>query len=310
MSVPPELHVDGERLSRSEVSGSAAARLIYVVGCGRSGTTILGFCLGNAAEAIDLGEVLDFARFRGEPNGFEPGTENHLFWERVCSHLHDDPRWPGFEKFSALQARFDRHASFWAVAALGGLLVPFGLRRYRQALAALYESIFREAGQRTCIDSSKYPSRLMHLATFLPPERLAVIHLIRDPEALVEAFSRDDQGPPRAALPVLLYYTFVNSAARWLISRHGAVKAAELRYEALVSDPEAALRAVGRGIGLDVQAAVSKVAAGEPLRRGYIFNGNRMRTQAEVVLRRAPRTVPRPPGGSWLVRATRLAFLR
>jgi len=306
---PPSLTAR-RQVTPGEDRASDLGRLVYVVGCGRSGTTILGFCLGNAAGAIDLGEVLDFARFRGQPNGFEPGTENYQFWQRVGAQLHGDRRWPGFDAFGALQKRFDRHASLLPVALLGRLLVPFGLTRYRQALAALYESIFQEAGNRTCIDSSKYPSRLLHLAAILPPERLAIVHLIRDPAALVEAFSRDDQGPPRAAAPALLYYAFVNSAARCLIARHRAIPSTKLHYEAFVAEPEALLRAVGRRIGLDVEAAISKIASATPLRRGYIFNGNRMRIQPEVVLRRAPPDSRQPPSGNWLVRAARLAFLR
>lgn len=58
-------------------------RIIYIVGCGRSGSTLMGFALGNIAGALDLGEVMDFLRFRGHPNGFDSDSDNYQFWDGV-----------------------------------------------------------------------------------------------------------------------------------------------------------------------------------------------------------------------------------
>jgi hypothetical protein len=58
-------------------------RVIYIAGCGRSGTTILGFALGSMGRTIDLGEVVDFVKFKGRPNGFGPDTPNYSFWDDV-----------------------------------------------------------------------------------------------------------------------------------------------------------------------------------------------------------------------------------
>jgi hypothetical protein len=40
-------------------------KLIYIMGCGRSGSTILGFILNNGNSCLDLGEVIDFLKRKG-----------------------------------------------------------------------------------------------------------------------------------------------------------------------------------------------------------------------------------------------------
>jgi len=40
----------------------AKKKLIYVMGCGRSGTTILGVALGKGNKCLDLGEVVNFLK--------------------------------------------------------------------------------------------------------------------------------------------------------------------------------------------------------------------------------------------------------
>lgn len=85
-------------------------KLIYVTACGRSGTTIFGYLLGNVRGVIDLGEVNEWLRFNGKPNGFGAGTENHDFWDHVMARFIDN--WgsvPDFDALRQLQRRVDYH---------------------------------------------------------------------------------------------------------------------------------------------------------------------------------------------------------
>lgn len=62
----------------------------------------------------------------------------------------------------------------------------------------------------------------------------------------------------------------------------------KVQYEELIQQPEATLRGIGDRFGLDVGDVIQKVERDMPLRRGYVFNGNRMRMQEQVVFRKKP----------------------
>ena len=65
-------------------------KIIYIMGCGRSGTTILGYILGNGEKACDLGELIDFIKREGQPNGFGLETENGQFWHTIRQRMKGD----------------------------------------------------------------------------------------------------------------------------------------------------------------------------------------------------------------------------
>src|SRR5271154_7062919 len=88
-------------------------KVIYVMGAGRSGSTIFGVALGNCEGIFDAGELEAWLRRSGVPNF--AGSERTQFWSGVRKTVGDhdlfgDKAWLSLEHSSSLY-RVDR---WWA----------------------------------------------------------------------------------------------------------------------------------------------------------------------------------------------------
>lgn len=265
-------------------------KLLYVTACGRSGTTLLGFVLGNIQGAIDLGEVNEYVRFRGRPNGFEPGTTNYEFWDRVLIRLRSKIGEPDFEGLEHLHRAVDYHLAMLAQVLTGGGYRGKSVVQQRAFLTALYQSIFDESPHSVIVDSSKYPSRLWHLSQIIPAESLYVIHLKRNAMDVIRAMRTSGQGEPKSFVQAVAYYHGIEFLISKICRKFDAAKTFDLAYEDLVSNPESELERLGRQFQLEVTPAIDKIRENLPLERGFIFNGNRMRMQEQVVFRKKQAT--------------------
>lgn len=264
-------------------------KIVYIVGCGRSGSTLLGFALGNAAGALDLGEVIDFARFEGAPNGFESETENYQYWQDIQHRLEAELGPIDFDALRKMQMAVDCHASFLPVLLLGTRYRHKSHLPYQKYVKYLYEAIQKDEQHDAFIVGSKYPSRLLHLRRIYPDQRIHVIHLIRNPVDLVQAFRNKEQGKTKSFGQTMLYFFAINVFS--VLASMGLGKGRYLRvhYEDLIAAPENELSRIGSTFGLDTAPAIEKISKGLPLERGYVFNGNRMRMNDQVVFRKRAR---------------------
>ena len=60
-------------------------KVVYIMGAGRSGSTILGVSLGNCADLVYAGELDKWPARSGRPAA--PGAEQERFWGAVRSRL-------------------------------------------------------------------------------------------------------------------------------------------------------------------------------------------------------------------------------
>ena len=263
-------------------------KLIYVTACGRSGTTILGYLLGNARHVLDLGEINEWLRFVGRPNGFGPDTENYQFWDRVMSRYVELGGRLDFDRLRQLQRRVDYHYAMLAQLATGYRFRSKECAEFRVFLTMLYQAIFEIGDAHVFVDSSKYPSRLWHLSRILPKEDLMVVHLRRRPDAVIRAMQTGDQGKARSKITATAYYYGVEFLIRQVVKTIPPDNLVNLEYEQMMRQPEACLQEIGHKFGIDEGEVVGKIARQMPLNRGFVFNGNRMRMQKSVVFRKAP----------------------
>jgi hypothetical protein len=260
-------------------------QIIYIGGCGRSGSTILGLTLGNSDRTLDLGEVVDFARFEGKPNGFEAGSANYVFWQRIVSEVASDIGECNWPELKRLTARYDSHAGLMLSLITCGLFPRRCRARYYDYISSLYRRIMNTEGVDVFVDSSKYPGRLYHLAEALGDGSITVVHLVRSPVDVARSLRTTLQSAGKSWLAALTYYFAVNLMMNAVI-RRARLKHVVIRYEDFVDKPAETLRIIGQAARIDVESVVSKVMSEAPLERGYMFNGNRMRLLPRITLRR------------------------
>jgi hypothetical protein len=294
-----EEEVSGSGLAAEEgaLGGSAALlsranaqrpKVVYVMGSGRSGSTILGVALGNCGGVFYAGELDNWLPRAGEP--LLGGTERTRFWAAVRERV------PGASDLFGrdCQRLLERSSA---------VMCPHRWRqrrrlraRYRAVNEDLYHAIAGVASATHVIDTSHFPLRARELQR-LPDIDLYLIYLIRDPQAVVASFNlhigRGDVAERRLR-------TLVTNANLWLTHllsllvflRHPCERRLLLRHEDLLADPEGVLRELLAR--LDCAAELPDLGS---LSTGFPLNGNRFIGSERVALRRR---VLRPRRDSWL----------
>ena len=154
-------------------------KVIYLLGCSRSGSTILDSILGSATNAIGLGEL-------------EKLHESGWLGSDYCGcgvKVNDCDFWTGvrrrWARNSDLNSYIRMQSRYCRVRQVPRLLfsrkgsgTAFG--DYADSTTSLYKSIAAESGAEVIVDSSKNPIRALALSR-LKAIDLRLVHLVRDP---------------------------------------------------------------------------------------------------------------------------------
>lgn len=265
----------------------AKKKLIYVMGCGRSGTTILGVALGNGHGCLDLGEVIDFLKRRGVPNSYGPETKTGQFWGEVTNCIVDQEKDIFDERSVDQLTRLERHNNF--PLAFFGLNKRSALLDYSDYTNSLHGCISKNSEDISVyIDSSKYPGRAFLSYSLLRDFDVSILHIVRHPVKVVASFGdkrkRDEQGY-KGYISANFYYFVINlfcSAVRFRVCSRKYLK---IRYEDLLEAPHETLGKIASQFEIDLQRVGDLIDQNEPLKKGFIFNGNRMSMGKDTELR-------------------------
>lgn len=269
-------------------AGTARPKVVYVMGSGRSGSTILGVALGNCDGLFYAGELDNWLVRSGTP--VLGGLERTRFWSTVRDEV------PGGRELFGNQAQRDLERSS----------APFRIHRrrarrqlrerYRRVTENLYGAIARAAGVTHVVDTSHFPLRARELQALAGID-LYLIFLVRDPRRVVDSFNlylnRNDVAERR--LRVLstnanLWLTHLLSVLVFL--RQPRERRMLLRHEELLEDPEGMLRGI-----LDRVGSAAELPDLTSLGTGFPLNGNRL-LSADVVALERRQAAPRHAGAT------------
>lgn len=252
-------------------------KVIYVMGAGRSGSTILGVALGSCDGVCYAGELDAWFSRSGVPN-FE-NAERRSFWSAVAERMPDDHGLFGDAAYRLLERS---PAAFRVVR--GPRLRDFE-RRYREANAALYESIAATAAAEAVVDTSHFPLRARQLQKARTID-LYLLYLVRRPEGVIAAFRRKDVAQPsKGGVAANAYLSLTYLLSITAFTRQPRRRRLMLSYEEFIADPKAAVRQVLTMAGL---RSAELPAPGAVLSTGVAFQGNRILGREHVVLKSAP----------------------
>ncbi len=245
------------------------AKVVYVMGAGRSGSTILGVILGNCAGIFFAGELDKWLTRSGEPKLKDQRRID--YWASVRARIGEPDLLLGgkahryIERSSALFRLAHRRVRRDLLAS------------YRRISSELYAAVAVTSGASYVVDTSHYPLRARELQA-LEAIDLYLILLIRDPRDVVRSFARDDvverQFRPMTTRAYLLL-TYVLSA--WVFLKHPRERRMVLHYEDLLEDPTSVLSEL-----LDRLGCRSELPQLDSLSTGIPLHGNRL-LDAELV---------------------------
>jgi Sulfotransferase family len=254
-------------------SRSRRPKVIYVMGAGRSGSTILGVTLGNCADMFFAGELDKWLPRGGVPKREDP--RRTAFWQQVRASVAN----PDAIRAAHPQRYLERSSSL------------FRLRRrrvrrrlgtpYRRAMGELYDAVSSTAGASYVVDTSHYPLRAHELQPLQGIE-LHLLLLVRDPREVVASFARDDVVERRfSPFTTSAYLLLTYLLSTWVFLKHPRDRRVVLFYEDLLADPEGVLRAL-----LDRLGSNAELPDFTSLETGIPLHGNRLVDSPLVSLHR------------------------
>ena len=311
-------HRDAGKIRYFGVSNFTAAqieekRIIYVVGRGHSGSTLLDALLGNAPGCTGIGELLSAAArplsvcscgqplmecaFWGQVFA-EMKSASGVSWEEAARRLSDQGQLKSFPRTLLAGA-----GSAW-------------VRDLTRVMEALHDAIRRVSGRPVVVDSSKETTRGLFLARFVDGSHL--VFLVRNPLDVVASdlyHFRDNRKFQFLRRQITLErfdFLFVLLAiSRWLLGNlqvevarlRASRRWMPLRFEDFVDEPVEALKRIQAATGVGLEPVIEGVGRGEAFHKHHQLAGNpEIRDQGSVVTGARSRRRPLGRGYTFLVR--------
>jgi hypothetical protein len=269
----------------SPLSMVARPKVIYVMGSGRSGSSILGVALGNCDGIFYSGELAKWLWRSGVPfPGSSPESES--FWRAVRDQVDVPQELAGANGNRA--SHLERTSS---------LLKPkhwLDRRRLRRVYVKVAEDLFRAIAKQSsssCIvDTSHHPLRALALQRAAGIE-LYVVYLVRDPQGVVASADPSDRTSySKTALSTNGHLSLTHALSLLSFRRQPPERRMFLRHEDFLADPEGVMRQILQRSGFpDEPPDMDALAIGNPLMGNrFLKKGPRV-----VGVRRTPSRVPR-----------------
>ena len=235
------------------IAGRMKPRVLYVLGYGRSGSTVLGMALGQHPDLVNLGEISTLPTFVPGPTYIPPRTCGCLLPLDQC------PYWVGVAR---------RLGSMAALADDGTTLSPrMGWRRYApwlpepsdelprwaDAATSLYRATIDEAGAQLAVDTSKGAPRAWWLWKSGVVD-LTFVWLTRGLEDVVRSQIRHGRSAVRTGISWRLAQRQVGQLVRRL--ERAGLEVPRIGYERLTREPRTVLSEILAHLGLPWDEAV------------------------------------------------------
>jgi hypothetical protein len=229
-------------------------KVLYIAGCGRTGSTILGNILGQVEGFTHVGELQEI--WRNLPVGQPPcgcGTPVAAckMWQEVMKKAYggvSESFVTRMMKFRNLDAR-DRECLRALVS--NPKHTREKLTKQLAEVESLYRAIQNVFGCKVIVDSSKHPM-YAHILKLIEGIDLHVLHLVRDPRAWADAFlyKKVREGYVLYMRPFqsCIHWNLRNWAAE-LMSARFKYHPMSLRYEDFVADPQGSLTRILQFVG-------------------------------------------------------------
>jgi hypothetical protein len=247
-------------------------KVIYVMGSGRSGSTILGVALGNCENVFFAGELYQWLMRSGTPALDDPPRRR--FWARVREDVEVPPQLAG-----GAASRLERSS---ALLHPRKRIQARRLRaRYRRVSEQLLRTVARTADVTHIVDTSHYPLRARELRSLTGID-VYLLFLVRDPHGIVASLAREDVPERTFGLwSANAYVWLTNLMATIVFLGHPRTQRLLVRHEHFLANPEHVLSEILRTSGSP--ASTPDLHA---LRSGLPFHGNRLIAVEQIPLER------------------------
>ncbi|MGH7288211.1 MAG: sulfotransferase [Myxococcota bacterium] len=269
-------------------------KLIYLMGAGHIGSTVIDVVLGTHPRIESMGELwkLPQAWLKGSPRSCACGASVHdcAFWSQVRKGWAELAGDDDVARHVVLTQCFEASPAGWA-RLLGARAARGDFAEYVRRNTALYRAIQQVGGKPFVVESSLSPRRAFVLA-HSPGIDLHLIHLVRDGRGVIWSHQNPAKRgertsfEPKSTFHTTKYWVTANLQSTLVFSRVRAERRLRLRYEDFATEPHAFLARLGAWIGEDLSGLLSAARAtaeAAPVR--HTPGGNRVRLQKQIHVR-------------------------
>ncbi len=297
-------------------------KVLYILGAGRSGSTLLGNVLGESEGYFHAGELRGIwgnGLVRGQSCGCGVPVPECPIWSAVVAATFADPDVPRADAQTvqrwklAVRMRHTWRLLRGSPRRLSGWVE---LDAYTSVMAGLYRHLAEITGSAVVIDSSKRSSDGA-LLRLMPGVEPFYVHLVRDPRAVAFSWQRvkPSLGSPRlndmprfGASESTRYWTQLNIGAELIRRSHPPDRSMLVRYEDFILRPREITRSIAAMVGELVSDAPFVDERTVELRPNHTVGGNPDRLKhGPIRLRSDDEWVDRQTSGDRL-KATAVAF--
>lgn len=229
-------------------------KIIYLLGRGRSGSTLISFLLGSQKNILNVGELKNFWEYhcREDKMGGKCSDgiklDNHPFWTKIRKELKKQL----YDEFPNLKAEINTD--------------------FKKNNRAMFDAIFRVSGERYIVDASKKFKRLKGLLKF--NSNIFTIHIIRDPRAYAYSILKynkrvieENNTPTNVSFKVITWAIY-NLYVKFYL-KIKKVKHITIRYEDFVKNPQKNLDEIGNFVGFESNSL--SISKNQPVFCGNIW---------------------------------------
>ncbi len=209
--------------------------VLYLLGSGRSGTTLLATILNSTPNILTAGELHQFYTYLHIKSTCSCGkiVYDCNFWETVIKTLNlSDNELLEFEK---KQNKEERHKYILSI-----ILGKKASLDYTSSQDKLFNAINKFNNKEWILDSSKYIGRFLLLKQ-LKTINLKGIYVVRDVRGVIHSFNKQVQTPKSPINSIIYYYltNFFGQIVCW--TNKDVIK---VRYEDFIEDPLAVVEKI------------------------------------------------------------------
>ena len=270
-------------------------KVIYIMGAGHIGSTILDIALNNHPRIEGVGEVSKVHRsgWSGDRNrrcacGVE--LDECSYWPQVRRHWAESVGGDRIDQYIALQARFERFRGGWPRLLWNRFRPGSDFAEYVKQTEAMYRAIQQVSGKPIIVDSSLTPRRAYAL-TRNPNIDLRLIHLVRDGRGCIWSLMKPGKKTltktyrPAPSWRTTKYWISANLQSTWVFNRVPGSKRQRIRYEDFVSDPSSTMQRIGALVGEDLSGVVDERTGGLESDTRHTVGGCRVRMSKSIRIR-------------------------
>jgi len=260
----------------------SSKKIIYILGAGRSGSTILATVLNDHKKVKNVGELHHFFSYLKNDDLCSCGAKlsDCKFWGEIKNKLPVVLK-NASDNYEQLAHKMEYHSAipFYLL----GMKPGTSFQKYEEAQESIIRALANNKDE-YILDSAKYIGRFMALRKIFNNDVKGIL-LVRDVRGVIWSFKKkvQTQSPPSRTL---IYYLVINSLGQILTWFLPANQIMKVRYEDIVDRPNETLTNIGSFLELDYSEAINKIKKKRSFEVPHLVGGNRLKKSDEVTLRK------------------------